>query len=275
MLSPHHGAAVGHIRLWAHALLHSDIVIIEMATRRISLIPHKLRFHKRAMLHSDSVRYWIATLCMSLIPHQLCFLIQTRGIDYCLWKRSFVNLAFRGIRCISCPFQWFQFGENRTSTVQDMIKRVMMQWCCPPHHGGAVGHIRLRAHTMLHSDSVTYGMATCRMLLIPHQLRFWYKLTALTSVSGSAHFVNLAFRGIRCLSCPFQWFQFGENQTSTAQDMIKRVMVLSWWCPWAHSFVSARIAPFWQCNVLNGKMPHVVDTTSTSFLVETRGIDFC
>ena len=40
-------------------------------------------------------------------------------------------------------------------------------------------------------------MATYRMLLIPHHLRFWYKRAALTSVSGSAHFVNLAFRWIK------------------------------------------------------------------------------
>ena len=93
-----------------------------------------------------------------------------------------------------------------------------------PHHGGALGHISSLARALLHSDSVRYRMATRRMLLIPHQLRVWYKRAALTSVSGSAHFVNLAFRGIRRISCPCQWFQFGENRTSTAPDMIKRVM---------------------------------------------------
>ena len=46
---------------------------------------------------------------------------------------------------------------------------------------------------MLHSDSVSYRIATRRMSLIPYQLRFWYKRAALTSVSGSAYFVNLAF----------------------------------------------------------------------------------
>ena len=99
-----------------------------------------------------------------------------------------------------------------------------------PNHCGALGHIRLWKHAMLHSDSVRYRIAMRRMLLIPHQLRFWYKRAALTSVSGSAHFVNLAFRGIRCISCPFQWFQFGDNPTSTAQAMIKRVIV-QWCCP--------------------------------------------
>ena len=99
-----------------------------------------------------------------------------------------------------------------------------------PNHDPAVGHIHLWAHALLYSDSVMYGMATRRISLIPHQLRFWYKRAALTSVSGSARFVNLAFRGIRDISCPFQWFQFGENRTSTAQDMIKRVM-LHWCCP--------------------------------------------
>ena len=46
---------------------------------------------------------------------------------------------------------------------------------------------------MLHSNSVRYGMAMRRMSLIPHQLRVWYKHAELTSVSESAHFVNLAF----------------------------------------------------------------------------------
>ena len=62
------------------------------------------------------------------------------------------------------------------------------------HHGRAMGHIRLLARAMLHSGSVRYRMAIRRrMSLIPHQLRFWYKRVALTSVSGSAHFVNLVF----------------------------------------------------------------------------------
>ena len=99
-----------------------------------------------------------------------------------------------------------------------------------PNHGDVLGHIRLWNHAMLHSDSVSYRIATRRMSLIPHQLRFWYRRATLTTVSGSAYFVNLAFRGIWCISCPFQWFQFGENRTSTAQDMIKRVMV-QWCCP--------------------------------------------
>ena len=67
-----------------------------------------------------------------------------------------------------------------------------------PNHGGAMGHICLLARALLHSNSVIHGMATSRMLLIPHQLRVcWYKRAALTSVSGSAHFVNLDVRGIR------------------------------------------------------------------------------
>ena len=67
-------------------------------------------------------------------------------------------------------------------------------------------------------------METRCMSMIPHQLRVWYE-RALSSVSGSAYFRNLVFRGIRDISCPFHLFEFGENQTSTAQDMIKRVTV--------------------------------------------------
>ena len=66
-----------------------------------------------------------------------------------------------------------------------------------PHHGGALGHITLLARALLHFDSVRYRMAMRRMLLIPHQLRVWYKRAALASVSGSTHFVNLAFRLIK------------------------------------------------------------------------------
>ena len=40
-------------------------------------------------------------------------------------------------------------------------------------------------------------METRRMSLIPHQLRVWYKHAELTSVSESAHFVNLAFLCIK------------------------------------------------------------------------------
>ena len=113
---------------------------------------------------------------MLLIPHQLRFWYKRAALTSVSGSAHFVNLAFRGIICISCPFQWFQFGENRTSTAQDMIKRVMVQKSdgavmLSPHHGGAVGHISLLVRILLHSDNVRYRMATRRMLLIPHQLR--------------------------------------------------------------------------------------------------------
>ena len=110
------------------------------------------------------------------------------------------------------------------------------------------------------------------MSLIPHQLRVWYE-RALTSVSGSAYFWNLVFRGITDISCPFQWFEFGENQTSTAHDMIKKsdgAVMLSPHHDGAVGHIRLRAHKLLhsvQCKVLNGNAPHVFDTTSTSGLV--------